>query len=97
MGAWHLMRGWADTSAVIARRFLRGTGAICPTARSLTGATEPREGGDAVAVCPRGHGSVRQGRGMARRKAASCQGRGGSRGRRNAHILITLPVRADTR
>ena len=98
MGAWHLMRGWADTSTVIARCFpARGGGAIRTSAQSLTGAKEPREGGGAIAARAWGHGGAREGRSIAGRRAALCQGGGGGRGRRNAHILITLRVSgADT-
>lgn len=93
MGAWHLMRGWGDTSAVIARCFpARGGGAICTVPRKTNG----REGALGRRGCGgRGDTAVVAGQ---EHRAASCQGGGGSWGRRNARVLITLPVsRADTR
>lgn len=72
MGARHLMSGWADTSAVIARCFpARGGEAISTMAQRLTGAEEPQEGGGAtVQEVPR-----RAGGGMLRSREEMATGK----------------------
>lgn len=96
MGARHLMSGWADTSAVIARCFpARGEEVISTVAQRLTRAEEPQEGGGVIVQevplsrrCP---GEQEHCGG----EECFAPGRRWQRGKRKAHVSIALPGSRD--